>query len=170
MSVRAKAANETRADVRQRCFRCLAWFLLVSSSGFCSAQVITVRIVNEKSGRPLPKLSIAVSLLYKSGESAPAKYDAQLHLKTDANGVVQFPLPQPPPSHLWVGAGLPSEYWFCACATAAFASTQEVIEKGLMERLNTKRSKVSGARPGEIVFVARPFNLFERLIYPLEKE
>jgi hypothetical protein len=148
----------------------LPWLLLVWSSSPCVAQVITVRIINDRNGRALPGQKISVSLFYEKGEAAPQKYDPRLSLETDANGVAQFTLPEPPPAHLWVGAGLPSQYWFCSCNTAAFAGTQEVIEKGIVGRLDSKSSNVPNAEPGQIVFVARPYNLFERIMYPLLKE
>jgi hypothetical protein len=149
--------------------RCLGWLFLAWSSSVCFAQVITVRIINDKNGRALPGQRISVALFYRDGETAPQKYDSKLSLETDANGVARFTLPQPPPAHLWVGAGLPSQYWFCSCNTRAFEGTQEIIEKGSGGRIDSK-SKVPDAKPGEIVFDARPYNLFYRILYPLLKE
>jgi hypothetical protein len=151
-------------------FRYLAWLLLVWSSSHCFSQVITVRIINDKNGHALPGQRISVSLFYGKGETAPEKYESKLSLETDANGVAQFALPQPAPAHLWVGAGLPSQYWFCSCNTRALEGTQELIEKGIVGRLDSKSSKVPDAKPGQIVFVARPYNLLERILYPLLKE
>jgi hypothetical protein len=153
-----------------RCyFAGLASLLLVWSSGYCLAQVITVRIINDKNGHALPGQKISVSLFYGKGEAAPQKYDSKLSLETDANGVAQFTLPQPPPAHLWVGAGQPSQYWFCQCNTG-LERTQEIIEKGSGGRLDSKSSKVPDAKPGEIVFDARPYSLFLRILSPLLKE
>jgi len=169
------------SSCRNLCGRLIWYFtgaLLLWPNGFCIAQVITVRIINEKNGRALQGQDISVSLSYGRGEGVPQDSNSHLqkdanlnfHVKTDANGVAQFSLPQPQPARLWVGAGLPSEYWFCACATRAFANTQEVIERGITGRLDSKSSKVPDAKPGEIVFVARPYNLFYRLMAPLLKE
>jgi hypothetical protein len=163
----------------RRLIRYLTWALLMGSSGSCLAQVITLRVINEKNGRALPGQPISVSLCYRKGESVPQSSEnlhlkadeyLTLHLKTDGDGVARLDLPQPLPLQLWAGAGLPSEYWRCSCATPAFASTQEVIEKGIVERLDSKSSKIPDARPGEIIFAARPYNLFERLMAPLMKE
>ena len=164
-----KAEEQGRRAVRKRQLRNLIWPLLVWLSAVCSSQVITVRIINERNGHALPRQKISVSLFYGKGEPAPQKYDSQLSLKTDANGVAQFTLPEPPPAHLWVGAGLPSQYWFCSCNTGARTATQEVIEKGMGGRIDSK-SKVPDAKPGEIVFAARRYNLFYRILYPLLKE
>jgi hypothetical protein len=150
--------------------RSLIWSLPICVSSLCQAQTITVRIVNARNGHSLPKQKVTVALYYKGGESTPAKYDPQLHLETDADGVAQFTLPQPPPAHLWIGAGLPSEYWHCDCATAALANTQDLIEKGIGGRGDSTSSKIPSAKPGQVIFVARPYNLFERLVYPLMKE
>jgi hypothetical protein len=155
-------------------------FLLACSSGFCVAQVITVRVINEKNGRALPREEISVSFFFRTGESVPQGNDSKqylirdanlnFHAKTDANGVAQITLPQPAPLQLWVGAGLPSQYWFCSCATQAFVSTEFVMEKGIVQRLHPKSTKIPEALPGQIIFVARPYNLFERLMAPLLKE
>jgi hypothetical protein len=167
----AGAARVCRKDRPGRYYLLyLAWLFLGWSSGHCFAQIITVRIINDKNGHALPGQKISVELVYRRGETAPQKYDSKLSLETDANGVAQFSLPQPPPAHLWVGAGLPSQYWFCSCNTRAFAETQEIIEKGSGGRLDSKSSKVPDAKPGEIVFDARPYNLFYRIMYPLLKE
>jgi hypothetical protein len=156
--------------VKTNCLLGLGAGLLLCSTGLCSAQVITVRVVNEKNRRPLAGQAVSVSLLYGKGENAPLKYDSRLQLRTDEKGEAKFTLPDPPPAHLWVGAGKPSEEWFCACATPAFASTQDVMKNGLLEKLPSKSSKIPEAKPGEIVFVARPYNLFYRLLAPLLKE
>jgi hypothetical protein len=154
--------------------------LLVWSSGFCIAQVITVRVINEKNGRALSGQDISVSLSYRKGEIVAHSGDSDLHLKadeyltlhlkTDGDGVARLDLPQPLLAQLWAGAGLPSQYWRCSCATPAFAATPDVIEKGIVERLDSKNPKIPDAKPGEIIFVARPYNLFERLMAPLLKE
>jgi hypothetical protein len=177
---RPTGGNRSENGVNTRRLRAFAWVLLIWLTDSCFGQVITVRIVNEKNGQPLAGQEISVSFFYRTGESVPQAEDSNLHLKkdsnlnfhlkTDAHGLASFNLSQPAPAQLWVGAGLPSQYWFCACATRAFASTQEVIEKGITARVDSKRSKVPNAKPGQIIFVARPYNFFERLMYPLLKE
>ncbi len=156
--------------VKSRYYRCLVWLLLLWINSFCFRQVIRIRVINGKTGQPLPRQEVSVSLLYGIGEKAPAKYDAVLHLETEVNGAAQFTLPESVPAHLSVGARLTSQYWHCGCAAPALVVTQELIEKGIVEgeKLTTPAIPVK-AEPGEILFVARPFTLFERLFYPLLK-
>jgi hypothetical protein len=180
MDLAGQAAGLALAHGLTRCLiRYLTWALLVGSSGPCLAQVITLRVINEKNGRALPGLDISVSLSYRKGEKFPQSSEnlhlkadgyLTLHLKTDAGGVARLDLPQPLPLQLWAGAGLPSQDWECSCATSAFVAAQDVIEKGIVERLDRKSSKVPDAKPGEIIFVARRYNLFYRLMAPLMKE
>jgi hypothetical protein len=137
----------------------------------CSGQVITIRIVDAKNERPLPKQNVSVSLLYDASEKAPAKYDAQLHLETDVNGAAQFTLPEPAPARVSVGARLTSEHWRCGCAAPVLAVTQELMQKGIVKGSEFDSARhPAKAEPGEIVFIARPFTFFERLMYPLLKE
>jgi hypothetical protein len=152
-------------------FRRMIWFLLLWISPSCFGQVIKIRVINGKNGHPLPKQQTTLSLLYTESEKQPAKYDAILHLDTDANGVAQFDLPEPAPAHLSAGAHLTSEYWYCGCAIPVLAVTKEVMLKGFVagRELSSPTTSVK-AEPGEILFVARPFTFFERLFYPPYKD
>ena len=181
MRARPAGGNPWENGVNTRRLRAFAWVLLIGSSDFSFGQAITVRIVNEKNGHPLAGQDISVSFFYRTGESVRQGDDSKLHLqkdsilnfhlKTDAGGLASFRLSEPAPAQLWVGAGLPSEKWFCSCSTRAYERTQDVVEKGIVARLHSKNSKlVPDAQPGQITFVARPYNLFERLMYPLLKE
>jgi hypothetical protein len=63
-----------------------------------------------------------------------------------------------------------SEHWHCACDVPALVLTKELIQKGILEGrdLSSPAEPVT-AGPGEIVFVARPFTIFEVLLSPLLK-
>jgi hypothetical protein len=53
------------------------------------------------------------------------------------------------------------------------ADPQTVVHRGYLEGVSTKtKSSTAPANPlpGQIVFVARPFTLVERLLYPFVKE
>lgn len=151
--------------------RCLIWFLMVWCSTLCSGQVIRVRVVNAKDGRPLGKQQVTVSLLYDKSERTPAKYDAILRLETDANGGAQFSLPELFPAHLSAQVTLTSEHWRCGCS--ALVTTQDLIQKGILgpqpDHESTQSATQVKAEPGELLFVARPLTFFERLLYPLVK-
>jgi hypothetical protein len=110
-------------------------------------------------------------MLYEKNEKTPAKYDATLHLETDTNGEAQFSLPDPAPAHLAAQLHLTSEHWHCACMV--LATTEDLIQKGIVEshRSPNRKSDASDkAEPMEILFLPRPFTLFERMIYPFVKE
>ena len=124
-------------------------------------------MVNSNNGQPLPKQSVSINLLYERGEKPPAKYEGNLVLETDAKGEAQFGLPEPAPAHIWVQVRLTSEHWHCGCM--ALATTQDVIQKGMSDSESTTSIKNARAEPRIILFLARPFTLLERLLYPLMK-
>ena len=131
-------------------------------------QVIKIRIINSKNGQSLPKQPVSVSLLYEGSETKPAKYDALQHLDTDATGIARFVLPEPAPGHLSVGVRLTSEHWHCGCDAPALVLTKELTQKGIViGRELSPPTKSVTAEPGELLFIARPFTVFEVLLYPL---
>jgi hypothetical protein len=157
--------------VQRYCPRYLIWLFALWFGSLCSAQVIRIRVVNAENGRPLQKQQISVSLLYDKQKKSSTKNDNLLQLETGTNGDVEFTLPQPAPTHLSVRATLTSEHWRCGCW--ALASTEDLIENGATGDPG-REVTVSGilVRPrlGEILFVARPLTLLERLLYPLLKQ
>ena len=54
------------------------------------------------------------------------------------------------------------------------AGTEQVVHKSIVQAPASKKAKASiapaNAEPGRIVLIARPFNFFERLVYPMVKE
>jgi hypothetical protein len=145
--------------------------LCVLSVGFsCSAQTVTIRVVNANDGSPLRNQPVSVSLLYEKGETTPAKYDASLSLQTDANGQIRFELPKPAPAHMAAQVRLTSEHWHCGCMVLAV--TQDVIQKGIVDSAaseSIRSPSLVRAVPGEILFLARPLSFWERLLYPFVK-
>ena len=128
-------------------------------------------MIDIRNGHPLPKQPISVGLIYHKDEKPPANYSARFQLETDANGEAEFQLPDPAPAHVAAQAHLTFEHWHCGCA--ALENTQDLIQKGFTAGLATGSTPTGAsakARPGEILFVARPFTFFERLLYPLTKE
>ena len=155
----------------RRRFLFLTWLpVLLSAGPLCVGQTIRIRIINGSNGHPLLKQPVSVSLLYEKAEKAPAKYEALLRLETDTNGVALFTLPDLAPAHLSAGAHLTSEHWQCGCAAPLLVDTKDVIQNGVVAgREFSSRATSVKAEPGEIIFVARPFTFFERLLYPLLK-
>jgi hypothetical protein len=144
--------------------RTLALLLLVCPA--CFAQSVTVRVINDEDGRGLAKQGVSVQFFYEK----PAQVSAPLHLETDSKGEAQFSIPEPAPAHLFVHVALTSEHWHCGCGF--MGATDSVVHNGIRQDLPAKSKSTPRAKvePGYIVFVARPFSLVEKLLYPLEKE
>ena len=153
-------------------FRGFVYVLALLVGPFCFAQVVTVRVINAANGRPLQKQHVSVSLLYDGGQKPPPRSEAIVTLDTDANGEARFTLPQPAPLHMSALVRLTSEHWVCGCRV--LAATADVIQMGIVDSVPGGKSKKAAASlkaaPGEILFVARPFSFFERLLYPFVKE
>ena len=152
----------------KRCLRHVFWILVPWVAPLCFGQTIRIRVVNDKTGRPLPKQPISITLLYEKGEKTPAKYDAALNIETDEKGESQFNLPKPAPAHLAAEVHLTSELWHCGCGV--LVTTQDLIRKGIVGARSAESGNPVQAEPKEIMFFARPFTLFERLFYPFMKE
>lgn len=152
-------------------FRCLALLLLWSVGLYCQAASVRIQILNSKNGEPLQKQQIAVSFLYDASGRIPTGYPAIMHLETDVNGNAQLSLPEPAPQHIGITVHLTSEHWHCVCL--ALAETQNVIQEGvIVGRVGSQlriRGQIVKAKPGEVLFLARPFTFLERLLYPLVK-
>jgi hypothetical protein len=142
--------------------------ILITSVAF--SQVIKIRVVDIKNERPLANRSIALTLLYDKGERTPDRYDGLLRAQTDSKGEAQFRLPEPAPTHLSAQVGLGSdEHWRCGCNV--LFETQEAVEKGIVGPRPGpwSKKKVTSVKvvPAEIVILARPWTLFERILAPL---
>ena len=155
-------------------FRYLTCVLLLCCGHLCTAQEVTIRVINVANGRPLQKQAVSMSFLYdkKYDKEIPAKYDAVLNLETDVNGEAHFKLPEPPPAHFSAQARLDWSHWKCGCGI--MASTEDLVQKGILGPVPATHSKIRAAplkpAPREIVIVATPLSFFERLLYPIMKE
>ena len=151
-------------------FSIAAVMLVAGFTADARAQVIRIRVINVNNGHPVPRQSVSVGLAYAKSEKAPAMYDANLRLETDANGEAQIRLPEPFPAHLVAQVRLTSEHWHCGCV--ALVATQDLIQKGIVQASgpeSTGSATNAKAEPGVILFLARPFTFLERLLYPLVK-
>lgn len=149
--------------------RAFFWGLVVCQ--VCFAQSVKVRVINGWDGRPLPRQGVSVQFFYEK----PPKVTPPQRLTTDANGEAQFSIPESLPEHIDVQLALTSEYWHCACGV--MADTEEVLNllnKGILQdrRSNVPNAPLAPANrePGQIVFIARPFTFFEKLLYPVLKQ
>ncbi len=142
-----------------RYLRCLAWFCLIWIGPVSSGQVITIRVINAKNGRPLPKKHIMVALLDEKTD----KRLSHLQLETDVHGEAWFRLPDPVPTKLSAVVRLKSRSWVCRCW--AFVATQDVVQQGVVGGQNLNRAVTPvRAEPGQIVFVARRLPFLEQLL------
>jgi hypothetical protein len=145
-----------------RHLRCLACLCLLWIGPVSFSQVITIRVINGKNGRPLPKKHIMVSLRDENN----GKGSSHMQLETDVRGEARFTLPDPVPARLSVVVFLKSRSWRCGCS--ALVATQEVIQKGL-----AKGQAFTGAAipvvtaPGEISFAAHRRPFFDWLLLTL---
>lgn len=144
----------------------LRWAYLLILVSTCFAQELTIRVVNAKDGKPLPKESVTVQFLGQAAAPPP------LQLHTDQTGNARFEVPTPSPKVLSVRVVLTSEHWHCACLV--MTETAKVVRDGVTQAPPSKDEPPSRsnliAKPGEIVIVARSFTLLEKLLYPLIKE
>jgi len=146
----------------------MTWIVALGFGPLAFGQVtIKIRLINVGSGHPVQKQPITVAMLYEKNEKTPPKYESTLHLETDMNGEAQFGLPEPAPAHLSAQVHLTSENWHCGCM--ALVTTEDLIQKGIaVSGPNVRASdKPIKTEPNEILFLARPFSFFERLIAPL---
>lgn len=125
---------------------------------------IMVRVINGNDSQPMPKQSVQVKLLYeKAKEISPP-----LIIETNADGEAQFSVPEPAPEHLDVRLTATSKYRHCACRLTI--DTQKVLDSGVLEipknTLPSTQNSNLNAEPKQIVFVVRPFTLFEKMLHP----
>jgi hypothetical protein len=152
-------------DARIGCMKALCWILLLCTQ--CSAQELTVRVLNAKNRQPLPKQTVTVQYLNEKppGASAPVT------LKTDDHGEARFSVPSPLPATVNVMVSLTSEHWNCGCWV--MAETAKVLHDGVagpLPSVNTKNVESFRPEPAEVVILASPFTFWQRLLYPLVKE
>jgi hypothetical protein len=153
------------------CCNSLGWLCILCLCPICFAQTITIRVINIRNGDPLQKQQVSISIGYDKGEEAPAKYDKIVNLETDIEGKAEYNLPEPPPRYVHFRVRLSSEYWHYAPVSTE--RTQELIQQGVVVSTPQTKPRKSDfpikVKPGEIIFLARPFTFFERLFYPVTK-
>jgi hypothetical protein len=128
-------------------------------SSFCSAQQVTIRVVNSGDGQPLAGWKVDV--YFVSQTQGKGAIEGALHLQTDADGAVQFTLPQSVPDVLTVYAfplEKQAEKWY---PTMVKGETPVVVQKGIQSKGITAHAKV-GANPGQILILAKRVTLWDR--------
>jgi hypothetical protein len=150
----------------------LAFAVLLSgfTSLACFGQTVTVRIINAGNGKPVAAHKILVSGIRGSSETPDearrklaAKHPSpDLTLLTDAQGRVQFDLPNAPPADFYVRAVLRSPVWDCSCLITV--PTEKLMRKGLW--IGPHDDSSVQPQPGEILLRIRPTALWQRVFWP----
>jgi hypothetical protein len=148
--------------------------LAVFLSGFvgfaCSAQTVTVRIINAADDKPVAAQKILISGIKGNGDTPDearqkliAKHTSpDVTLVTDAQGRVQFDLPSVPPANFYVRAVLRAPVWDCSCLVTV--PTEELFRKGLW--VGSHDDDSIRLQPGEILFRIHPTAMWVRVFWP----
>ena len=139
----------------------------VASHGQVSpaASEVQVRLLDYKTGRPLPHRTVDVLLPDRDGEIR--NHSRQLFRKTGKDGIAVFQIPAPLPATLWVTADFP-------CTRTQAFGTSETLQRGIVgdhddfELCKNPTSQPATARPGEIVIYIRrlsPWLRFRRALW-----
>ena len=141
--------------------RVLALILVFSVSSL--AQSIRLRLVNDKDGQPLSKISVYAQFSPPSTSAVMPK----LHSETDASGQAEFTVPQPTPERLWVSVGLNSPPWVCDCTFVM--ETASVLQSGAVRQVPRSKASVAAMNlePGRVIIHARPVTLIEKLLWTI---
>ena len=142
-----------------RALQCLAILAVISFAPVCLGESVFVQVVNGKSGKPVANEPVAVQLTYAATPTEEG-YSVTQRYMTDSNGQVEVPLPWFNPESLEVQISLSRGLH---CPSRVLAKTATVLHTGLTVA-GRSRSK-SAPIPGHIVFVARPSNFLEKVLY-----
>jgi hypothetical protein len=140
------------------------------NSGSASAQEITVRLLDCRSGAPNADKFVTIGFFHP--ENTPQTPD--LKAKTAADGTVVFHLPElKPPGLFMVLPGTRNDLYPCSSMVFYPTDLQRIISEGLVSKCSKKNQgcrckfgKALGqidARPGELVILARPISRGERV-------
>jgi hypothetical protein len=128
-----------------------------------SAQDLTIRVIDARSGKPLRRVDVAV--VSWNGPPTSPKDKLAMDGTTDSEGRVLFRLPQPLRAHIGFEVGDPWD--LAGCWHVRGASPEAVLRYGLVADYNESKcgkSKVKvSARPGEVIIVERKLTTWEKM-------
>ncbi len=130
-----------------------------------SAQMLRVRVVDARNGDAISKQSVWVQFY----ESPANRLFRQIQYETGRDGLVEFPVPAPQPSQIFVSLPLGS----FRCSSVVQVAPADVVAHGATGQYDcapAKAAKDLKAKPGEIILFVRPFTLWQRLLAPLLRE
>jgi len=127
----------------------------------CFAEYMTLKVVHEGDGTPVSEQYITMQLQYEnSGEQR------QISQRTDSAGEARFRVPLRRPDSVRIEVHFNERGFRCSCRVQTEPET--VFRTGLVIAPRTRKSENSSlieARPGQIVFVARPSSLLQKILF-----
>lgn len=139
-----------------------AAFLFLLSLSICSAQEFSVRLIDARNGRPLSNETVTIT--FTENQSTLKGFT----VKTDSNGTATFQLPTPLPPNVLV-----RNYGLYPCYKLTSTDTAALKKSGLVSRCSKpdqacrcdfgKEVGEIKANPGQIVLLARPETLWEKI-------
>jgi hypothetical protein len=136
--------------------------LLLPSLSICSGQDFSVRLIDARNGHPLPHETVTITFTENQ------KSLKGFTVKIDANGTATFQLPAPLPPDVLV-----RNYDLYPCYQLTSANTQALQQSGIVSRCSkrdqaclcdfSKEASEIKATPGQIVLLARPATLWEKI-------
>jgi hypothetical protein len=141
----------------------VAFAFILSSNCLASEHVVSVHLVDAKTGNTIPGGDLEMSLDTRVDRTRV------LREKIDLGGTAMFELPNPVPARIEIRLGRSMGYWY-ECSPGKYAAN-DVLQSGVSAQINpwpkTKFPIISGnfhPKPGEIYFFAChiPFGEFLR--------
>lgn len=139
--------------------------MCIAQVPICPAQDFSVRLINVRNGRPFPNQTVTIQ--YRKTVEESLDFET-LTVKTDENGSAIFHLPVPMPRKVSV-----TTFDLYPCYDLQPNDTQQLRKLGVASHCSkpsqgcrckfSKQASQIKARPGEIVLLARPLTLREKL-------
>jgi hypothetical protein len=94
---------------------CGVGVFLLAGLSFASAQDITLRLVDAKSGKPMSKISVSMHAWNGMLDIHKPPYPERIEIRatTDAGGIAVFHLVQPAPEHIGFLLAGPMDFYGC---------------------------------------------------------
>jgi len=141
----------------------ISLLLAFSSASICSAQDVSVLLVNIRNGHPIQNEKVR-ALFHAGGTDVQT-----LEANTVADGTVKFHVPTPTPPQLTVQVDR-----LYPCFNMSPNDLKEILTTGIVSRCSkppqgclckfTKKTLGVKAEPGQVVLFARPFTRWERFL------
>ena len=146
----------------------LTWLMFFLIPRCASAQDITLRLLDSRSGKPLRKVPVTAFVWNGPATFRPddiPEDEIVLHEVTDAGGQIIFHVPERRFAHIGFSVGTPVD--FAGCWHLGEVSPEKIVQSGLVadyDELRCGRSKVQvSAKPSEVVILERRLSAGEKI-------